>query len=338
MIDPIAIPVPEALIAHVPAHPRDASRLLVLNRKTGAIREDIFRHIGRYLPPRSVLVLNETKVVPARIPARTESGTIVELLYTRETEKTFFALSPKRLNESDTLLLGPHELKVRKASQGEYEVFPSFPLRELPAVLEAFGTTPVPPYIRNHELPESTLRQRYQTVFAKSPGSIAAPTASLHFTPELLASLEENGHTIVLVTLHVGLGTFMHPTKEQIDSGRLHEEWYEVSHEAARTINVCREAGRPVIPVGTTALRTIETAADEKGILQAGSGTTNIFIKPGYQFKITDGMITNFHVPNSSLRMLVVAFAGSQNVVQSYEYAIANSFRFYSFGDAMLIL
>lgn len=338
MIDPQEILVPEELIAQVPAIPRDASRLLILDKKSGEIKEDIFRNLGQYLSPHSVIVLNETKVVPARLPARTESGSLVELLYLRAGEHTFFALSPKKLHESDVLLLGNHELKVRRAVHGEYEILPSFAISELSNILENIGITPLPPYIKNNTHTEPELRLKYQTVFAKKPGSIAAPTASLHFTPELLASLESAGHTLAYVTLHVGMGTFMNPTAEQIKSSTLHEEWYEISHETARLINVCKEAGRAIIPVGTTALRTIESASTDAGVVEAKSGTTNLFIQPGYTFKITDHMITNFHVPRSSLRMLVAAFAGAENIVHSYEYAIEKKFRFYSFGDAMLIL
>ncbi len=338
MSDFLSLPVPEELIANVPAFPRDSSRLLILERTTGHIQEDIFRNLGNYLPPHSVLVLNETKVVPARLPARTESGTPVELLYLRHSEKTFFALSPKKLHESDVLLFGIHELKVRHASHGEYEILPSFPISDLPGILESRGTTPIPPYIKNNPHSEEERREKYQTVFAKTAGSVAAPTASLHFTPELLTSLEAAGHTLVFVTLHVGMGTFMNPTPDQIKSSILHEEWYEMSEETVRLINVCKAAGRPIIPVGTTALRTLESATSGAGLAEAKSGMTNLFIQPGYTFKMTDRMITNFHVPNSSLRMLVQAFAGEENVVHSYEHAIANKFRFYSFGDAMLIL
>ena len=321
VIDPQDILVPEECIAHVPAIPRDASRLLILERKSGAIREDIFRNIGEYLPAHSVLILNETKVLPARIFAKTEAGSLVELLYVRHGENTFFALSPKKLHESDVLLLGTHELKVRRATQGEYEILPSFPLSDLPTILEQQGVTPLPPYIKQATLTEPERRKAYQTVFATSAGS-----------------LEARGHTLIFVTLHVGRGTFMNPTKEQIEHKVLHEEWFEMSAEAARVMNLCRAAGRPIIPVGTTALRTIETTTDDAGITQAKSGTTNLFIQPGYHFKTTDHMITNFHVPHSSLRMLVTAFAGAENIVHSYEYAIAHKFRFYSFGDAMLIL
>jgi len=338
MPDFLSLPVPEELIAQTPAIPRDSSRLLVLEKNSGKISEDTFRNIGKYLPPKSVLVLNKTKVVPARVRVTTESGSVIELLYTRHDERNVFALSPKKLKANDVLHFGNHKLIVKDFLNAEYKLEPNFDMAELPKILETYGNTPIPPYIKNSKLPEAELRVKYQTVFAKTSGSVAAPTASLHFTPELLDSLKKAGHTLVFVTLHVGTGTFMNPTAEQIKKGILHEEWFEISSETAQVINACHDAGRKIIPVGTTALRTLETIADESGVLREASGTTDIFIKPGYHFKIADAMITNFHVPNSSLRMLVAAFAGEENMLKSYNYAIANRFRFFSFGDAMLII
>jgi S-adenosylmethionine:tRNA ribosyltransferase-isomerase len=330
---------PPELIANAPADPRDSSRLAVLDRSTGETQWTTFRVIGEYLPPNALLVLNETKVIPARLPVTRATGGKTELLVLGVAGGQLRALANKKLRAGETLTIDGDDrtLTVSGSDEKEWILTPSFSIAELSSVLDTAGRMPLPPYIKNSPLSQEQIKERYQTVFARNAGSIAAPTASLHFTPELLASLERQGIAVARVTLHVHLGTFAPLTAEQWASGQLHREEYVIELEQARMIEQAKADGRPIIAVGTTAVRTLESAADENGHLTHLSGQTRLFIREGYVFRMVDGMITNFHVPKSSLLMLVCAFAGRERVMALYRQAIQRKFRLFSFGDAMLI-
>ncbi|MFZ5882570.1 MAG: tRNA preQ1(34) S-adenosylmethionine ribosyltransferase-isomerase QueA [Chloroflexota bacterium] len=339
--------LPESSIAQTPVEPRDASRLLVLHRDTGALEHRIFRDIGEYLRPNDLLVLNQTRVIPARIYARKETGGRVELLLLRRRDlvtwealvggkglrvgkKVFVDIvdaEPSSENQSKKIaaeiveILAGSERLIRFSEPIE----PYFP---------KVGHVPLPPYI-HEELKDP---ERYQTVYAREPGSAAAPTAGLHFTPRLLDELQGNGVKIAYVTLHVGLDTFAPVTEENPEEHKIHTEWCHLPQETADAINQTRAAGGRVIAVGTTSVRTLETAANRQLPITSYSGTTSLYILPGYQFKLVDAMITNFHLPKSTLLMLVSAFAGRETILRTYETAVREGYRFYSFGDAMLIL
>lgn len=335
--------LPEALIAQAPASPRDSARLLVYDRKTGAALYDTFRHLAKYLPSRSVLVFNETKVIPARFTVRKPTGGKAVLLYVRTEGKEIIAMSDRPLPVGEVVTLAPR-VRFRVVSQEKYtRLAPMFPIARLPKIFERYGVTPIPPYIKHTPLSERALREKYQTIFARRRGSVAAPTASLHFTKRLLRDLKKAGHDIVFVTLHVNLGTFAPVKEEQWRRGKLHEEFYEISSAAAATLNRAKKAGRPVVAVGTTVVRTLESASPPiykgrvgRGI-KAGSGSTDLFIRPGHRFAFVDHLITNFHVPRSSLLMLVSAFVSRKKLLELYRLAIKKQFRFFSFGDGMLL-
>lgn len=328
-------PLPKERIGFVPREPRDSARLLVYNPRTNTVSETTFAHLAEVLPPQSLLVFNNTKVLPARIYAKKKTGGVVEVLCTALNlpRNTCIAKANKKLAEGDVLTTDHGTLTVVN-TEGDY-VFSAAP--SLATILEKSGTTPIPPYLKHTPLPEEVLKERYQTIFAKELGSIAAPTASLHFTDSLFQALHASGIETVETTLHVNLGTFAPLTAEAVESGRLHEEWYEISESTAAAINAARSAGRPVIAVGTTALRTLESAA-HNGHVRAGKATTRLFIREGYTFQITDGLITNFHVPRSSLMMLVAALIGREQLLALYADAAARDFKFLSFGDGMLLL
>ena len=331
--------LPQELIAQDPLEDRSASRLLHLDRLTGEVSHHIFKEVPGFLKPGDCLVLNNTKVIPARLLGQRESGGHVEVLLLSRKESDVWETLVKpgkkckpgtRLSFGDGLLkaevletLEDGNRKIRFFYDGIWE-----------EVLDRLGEMPLPPYI-THKLKD---KNRYQTVYAKYEGSAAAPTAGLHFTKELLAQIEEQGIKIVYVTLHVGLGTFRPVKEENVLDHHMHSEWYQVSPEAAQTINETKAAGGRVICVGTTSCRTIESAADENGRVQSGSGDTQIFIYPGYRFKVLDGLITNFHLPESTLVMLVSALAGREHVLAAYQEAIKERYRFFSFGDAMIII
>ena len=331
--------LPQELIAQDPLEDRSASRLLHLDKLTGEVSHHIFKEVPGFLKPGDCLVLNNTKVIPARLLGQRESGGHVEVLLLSRKESDVWETLVKpgkkckpgtRLSFGDGLLkaevletLEDGNRKIRFFYDGIWE-----------EVLDRLGEMPLPPYI-THKLKD---KNRYQTVYAKYEGSAAAPTAELHFTKELLAQIEEQGIKIVYVTLHVGLGTFRPVKEENVLDHHMHSEWYQVSPEAAQTINETRAAGGRVICVGTTSCRTIESAADESGKVLAGSGDTQIFIYPGYRFKVVDGLITNFHLPESTLVMLVSALAGREHVLSAYQEAIRERYRFFSFGDAMIII
>ena len=331
--------LPQELIAQDPLEDRSASRLLHLDKLTGEVSHHIFKEVPGFLKPGDCLVLNNTKVIPARLLGQRESGGHVEVLLLSRKESDVWETLVKpgkkckpgtRLSFGDGLLkaevletLEDGNRKIRFFYDGIWE-----------EVLDRLGEMPLPPYI-THKLKD---KNRYQTVYAKYEGSAAAPTAGLHFTKELLAQNESQGIKIVYVTLHVGLGTFRPVKEENVLDHHMHSEWYQVSPEAAQTINETKASGGRVICVGTTSCRTIESAAGEDGKVMAGSGDTQIFIYPGYRFKVLDGLITNFHLPESTLVMLVSALAGREHVLAAYQEAIKERYRFFSFGDAMIII
>ncbi len=330
---------PPGLIAQAPASPRDSARLLVHRRKTGETEEAVFRDIGRFLPPRSVLVLNETKVIPARLQLTRSTGGRIAALWLGTANGRIQVLANRRLRPGEFLRLqGDTGFTVDGPDGRGWLLTPSFPIARLHRLLDRHGDMPLPPYIKQSPLTRAELRREYQTVFAKEAGSVAAPTASLHFTRGLLAKLQKSGIRIVRVTLHVHLGTFAPLTEEQWKTGVLHSEEYRIPPVSARVLAAARAAGDPIIAVGTTVVRTLESASDEQGRIVRPSGNTNLFIQEGYRFRLVNGLITNFHVPKSSLLMLVSAFAGRDTVLELYQRAIAAKFRFFSFGDAMLIL
>jgi len=331
--------LPESSIAQTPSEPRDSSRLLVLHRETGALEHKIFRDIKAYLKAGDLLVLNQTRVIPARIFAQKETGGKVELLLLRRRDElTWEALvggKGLRVGKKVEVENGP-QAEIMEILEGSERLIKfSEPIEPyFPKV----GNIPLPPYI--HE--KLSDPERYQTVFAKEMGSAAAPTAGLHFTPQLLEELKEQGVKIAYVTLHVGLDTFAPVTEDDPEEHKIHTEWCELPQETADAINAAKQAGGRVVAVGTTSVRTLESAAqlttDHRPLTTAFIGPTNIFILPGYQFKVVDAMITNFHLPKSTLIMLVSAFAGREKILSAYETAIKEGYRFYSFGDAMFLV
>jgi len=327
--------LPESSIAQKPAEPRDSSRLLVLHRDTGTLEHRIFRDVTDYLNAGDLLVVNQTRVIPARIFARKQTGGRVELLLLRRRDAlTWEALvGGKGLRVSTTVRVedGPEAEIIEFLEGSERLVKFSEPIE---SYFSKVGNVPLPPYI--HEKLNDP--ERYQTVYAKEPGSAAAPTAGLHFTPRLLEELQVKGVNIAYVTLHVGLDTFAPVTEDDPEEHKIHTEWCELSQETADAINETRTRGGRVIAVGTTSVRTLESAAVGQDIISSYIGPTSLFILPGYQFKVVDMMITNFHLPKSTLLMLVSAFAGREKILETYETAVKEGYRFYSFGDAMLIV
>ncbi len=328
--------LPESFIAQLPIQPRDASRLLVLHRETGHIEHRIFKEIGEYLHPGDLLVLNKTRVIPARLYARKPTGGKVELLLLRRRDKATWEcmVGGKGLKVGSNIKIedGPQAKIVHELNGSERLICFSEPIE--PYFPKA-GHVPLPPYIRE-KLADP---ERYQTVYASEPGSAAAPTAGLHFTHRLLDDLLASGIKVAYVTLHVGLDTFAPVTEDKPDDHKIHTEWCELPDATADAINAVKTGGGRVIAVGTTTVRTLESAAQtEHGQILAYLGPTSIFILPGYSLKIVDALITNFHLPKSTLIMLVSAFAGRELILSSYELAKDEGYRFYSFGDAMLIL
>lgn len=332
--------LPEELIAQDPLEDRSASKLLVLDKETGEVFHRSFKEIADYLEPGDCLVLNDTKVIPARlIGAKEDTGGKIEVLLLKRGEGNVWETLVKpgrkarpgtRIRFGEGLLTGEiidivdeGNRRIRFEYEGIFE-----------EILDRLGQMPLPPYI-THQLED---KNRYQTVYAKHTGSAAAPTAGLHFTPKLLEQIEEKGVDIAKVTLHVGLGTFRPVKTENILEHHMHSEFYQIDEAAAEKINRAKDKGNRVICVGTTSCRTVESAADEKGRLRACSGWTDIFIYPGYRFRILDGLITNFHLPESTLIMLVSALAGREQTLAAYEAAIQERYRFFSFGDAMLVI
>ncbi len=329
---------PASAIAQVPTQPRDAASLLVYDRSLARVVYDSFQNLAQYLPAGAVLVCNQTKVLPARFFGEKSTGGKVELLFLLRHEDSFDVLSNKSLRVGDSLVVFKNRriTVVEKLSKG-YRVKSHFKLSELYGCLRVYGQTPIPPYIKHSSLSETALRKEYQTIFAQQLGSVAAPTASLHFTKHLLNSLVRQGFALEYITLHVGLGTFAPLTSEQLQSGRLHEEVYEINPVTAKRLEEYRKLGRPIVAVGTTVVRTLESAADAKGVLVRLSGSADLFIRPPYKFRFVDALITNFHVPKSSLMMLVAALVGREKLLELYALAIKKKFRLFSFGDGMLI-
>lgn len=331
--------LPQELIAQDPLEDRSASRLLVLNRETGAVEHHIFKEIADYLRPGDCLVLNNTKVIPARIlGTKEDTGAAIEVLLLKRRENDIWEtlVKPgKKARPGAKIVFGDGCLRAEvldiveegnRLIRFDYEgIFEE--------VLDRLGEMPLPPYI-THKLQD---KNRYQTVYAKYEGSAAAPTAGLHFTEELLSQIGEMGVNIAYVTLHVGLGTFRPVKADNLSEHHMHSEHYQVTQETADLINRTKESGGRVICVGTTSCRTVESAADENGRVQPGCGDTEIFIYPGYCFKVLDCLITNFHLPESTLVMLVSALAGREQVLAAYQEAVEERYRFFSFGDAMLI-
>lgn len=331
--------LPTELIAQHPAEKRDYSRLLVMDKYTGAVEHHVFKDIVNYLHAGDVLVINNTKVIPARIFGTKEGGTAkIEVLLLKRDEmlpNTWEVLvhPGKRAKVGTVIDFGEGRLKgevIENTSAGRKITFHFDGIFE--EILEDLGTMPLPPYI-HEQLEDQT---RYQTVYAKVDGSAAAPTAGLHFTKDLLALLKEKGVEIEEVLLHVGLGTFKPVSEEDIEDHEMHSEYYEISKETAERINQAKAEGRRIISVGTTSTRALESAARD-GRLIAGSGWTNIFIYPGYKWQIVDGLITNFHLPKSTLMMLVSALSKRELILNAYQEAVAQKYRFFSFGDAMFI-
>jgi S-adenosylmethionine:tRNA ribosyltransferase-isomerase len=329
---------PPELIAVSPAHPRDSARLLVHDRSTGKTSFSTFAHITDYLPKNAVLVFNRTKVIPARMHLTKQTGGMIEALYLGSHGSTVRVMASGKMTEGDRLAwTDSHSFTVAQRDGKYAELQPSFPITDLYRFLERYGETPLPPYIKDSPLSESERRTEYQTVFAKQEGSVAAPTAGLHFTPELLERIEAHGCAIRYVTLHVNLGTFAPVTEEHLKAKKLHEEWYEIDEETAAFLNQAKAEGRPVIAVGTTSVRTLESATINRR-LQNLSRITDIFIDEQDDLHFVDGLVTNFHVPRSSLLMLVSAFIGRETLLDLYRQAIDRKFRLFSFGDGMLIL
>ena len=332
--------LPKELIAQDPLEDRSSSRLLVLHRKSGRVEHRVFTDIVEYLKPGDCLVRNNTKVIPARLyGTRVDTGATIELLLLKRMENDVWETLVKPgkkarqgvvISFGDGILTG-EIIDVKEDGnrliQFRYEgIFEE--------ILDQLGQMPLPPYI-THTLKD---KNRYQTVYAKYEGSAAAPTAGLHFTEELFQKLEEKGVLVANVTLHVGLGTFRPVKVDDVSKHHMHTEYYQVTKEEADRINKAKQAGGRIVCVGTTSCRTIESAADENGVLKPGQGDTDIFIYPGYSFKMMDVLITNFHLPESTLLMLVSALAGKEQVMRVYEEAVRERYRFFSFGDAMIIL
>lgn len=334
--------LPHELIAQTPLPVRDASRLLVAKRFDSHLQDLSFRDIVQFFNPGDVLVINETRVIPARLfGRRPDTGGTVEVFLLRpfgDSRWEVLVKPGKRARVGMEIEFSP-KLSCRVAEITDFgSRLVDFQFSgDFNQILDELGETPLPPYI--HEKLDDG--ERYQTVYSKQAGSVAAPTAGLHFTPELLQQIQAKGTKIVPLTLHVGLGTFRPVQAERVEDHQMHAEYYELSTESAVAINECRQRGGRVWAVGTTTVRTLETQAQQSEagyIVQPGSGWTDIFIYPGYEFKIVDALVTNFHLPKSSLMMLVAAFAGLDTIKRAYAHAISNRYRFFSFGDAMLLL
>lgn len=329
--------LPEQLIAQQPLRDRSASRLLRVRRDSAAdFTEHVFRDLPELLRQGDVLVFNNSKVLPARLWARKPTGARVELLLERLEDRHSMlcqARSNRKLKPGSELLVEDQPLLQVTDRVGDFfRLRSNVPMLEL---LHAHGHMPLPPYIRRADTELDS--ERYQTVYAREPGSVAAPTAGLHFDTPLLQRLDAAGVQRVEVTLHVGAGTFQPVRSEDICAHQMHAEWYQVSAQAAAQINAARAQGRRIIAVGTTSLRTLESATAAAGQLSAGSAESRLFIYPGYRFRCIDALITNFHLPRSTLMMLVAALAGHERIMAAYRHAVAAQFRFFSYGDAMLI-
>ena len=331
--------LPEELIAQTPLLKRDDSRLMVMNRKSGEVKHRIFSDIKDYLKAGDCLVLNDTRVIPARLYGKRKStGASIEILLLEKKSLNHWEclVRPgKKCRVGDSVVFGEGQLvgEILEILEGGNRLIEFSYLGVFEDVLYQLGKMPLPPYITKELLDQ----ERYQTVYSKYEGSSAAPTAGLHFTLELLDELREKGVRVVFVTLHVGLGTFRPVKVQNILDHNMHVEHYHINEETAEIINKTKKNGGKIICVGTTSVRTVESAADDDGVLSGMTGSTGIFIYPGYKFKIPDAIITNFHLPESTLLMLISAFSTRENVMNAYEEAIKEKYRFFSFGDAMLL-
>ena len=340
-IEEFNYPLPKSLIAQYPSSQRGESRLMILHRGRGAIEHRDFRDISSYLHPGDLLVTNNTRVIPARLIGKKETGGMCEILLIPSWNGT--------QGEWEVLIKGSRKVKpgariqfgqdfygkVEEVKDGKGKI--SFSDQgEVINILQKIGHIPLPPYIKREDEPLD--RDRYQTVFAERDGAIAAPTAGLHFTRSLLQSLSDQGVNITSITLHIGIGTFAPVKVGDIEDHRMETEWIEISDEAAREIGQTRVRGGRIIAVGTTTTRAIESFSNGNGVVRPGKGTTSLFIYPPYRFRVIDGLITNFHLPKSTLIMLVSAFAGKNLLMKAYKKAVDRKYRFYSYGDAMLIL
>ncbi|HVW66915.1 MAG TPA: tRNA preQ1(34) S-adenosylmethionine ribosyltransferase-isomerase QueA [Candidatus Peribacteraceae bacterium] len=348
---PFDYALPPELVAQSPAIPRDSAKMLVYDRGSKRTSFDIFRNIIDYLPHDCVLVFNQTKVFPARMRLTKETGGKISVLYLEEHHGRVRTMAEGKLKPGDRLdWEGGHFFMVEERDGKFAMLKPSFPMEELRSLLETYGETPLPPYIKESPLTEEQRRAEYQTVYAQQTGSVAAPTAGLHFTDDLIKKIEQSGRHVRYVTLHVGLGTFAPVTEEHWKEKKLHEEWYEIDPATAHLLNEAKREHRPIIAVGTTTVRTLESAAQpmndpsvetpRRGVstLQRLTGVTDIFITENDRPQFVDGLVTNFHVPRSSLLMLVSAFTGRERLLDLYRQAIDQRFRFFSFGDGMLII
>jgi S-adenosylmethionine:tRNA ribosyltransferase-isomerase len=333
--------LPADLIARYPVQERDGSRLLLLNRGTGSVSEDLFKNIGDHLVQGDLLVMNDTRVLPARLFGSKDSGGKTEIFLVRRVEEVTgrwicLLRASKKFREGQIVnLAGGMKATVCARSGNESWLVEFSGAGVFEEWLEREGHVPLPPYLQRED--DIQDRERYQTVFSRVPGAVAAPTAGLHFTRELLAGLETKGIRTAFLTLHTGLGTFQPVRVERVADHLIHTEQFSIPVETVEQIRLAKERGNRVIAVGTTTTRTLEYAADSSGSVQAGDGEVDIFIFPGYRFKVVDALITNFHLPESTLLMLVSAFAGHQQVLAAYREAVRRGFRFYSYGDAMLI-
>lgn len=329
--------LPEERIAQTPAEPRDSSRLLVYDRKTDEVRHRIFRDITEELNDRDVLVINDTRVQPVRLLGKKETGAQVEVLLMKRIQlDTFEAIvRPGKKLRSGAKVIFSDELSAEILDTTDFggRIVRFFYQGTFEEILDRVGKMPLPPYI--HQEPSDP--QRYNTVYAAHNGSAAAPTAGLHFTPELIRTLQEKGVLFEKVLLHVGLGTFRPVKVEDVSQHTMHSEYYEVSEDTAERLNRYKQEGRRIVAVGTTSVRTLESVADENGILHAGKGETSIFLYPPYRFRFVDALITNFHLPESTLIMLVACMTGREKILNLYDLAVREKYRFFSFGDAMLI-
>ncbi|MBB4638046.1 tRNA preQ1(34) S-adenosylmethionine ribosyltransferase-isomerase QueA [Longimicrobium terrae] len=334
--------LPPEQIAQSPAERRDASRLLVVDKASGELQHRVFSDIVEYLAPGDVLVLNETRVFPARLLGRKATGAAAEILLLHPhngEEKLWVALVRPggKLKPGRTVEIGPElSVEIVESTPGGERVVRLVTPLSVTEALDRYGEVPLPPYVERSAT--ETDRERYQTVYARERGSVAAPTAGLHFTPEVLAALESKGVRLARLVLHVGVGTFRPVEVEDPDAHPMHSEWYSVSADAAEAINTVRAAGGTVWAVGTTVVRTLESVAGEDGAVHAGQGWTRIFIRPPYRFRVVDHLITNFHLPRSTLMMLVSALGGYELTMRAYREAIERGYRFYSYGDAMLLV
>ncbi len=336
--------LPKKLVAQKPASPRDSAKLLIYNRKTGKVKIDEFLNLEKYLPKNSVLVFNKTKVIPARLELKKavlesgQGGGKVKILYIKIVDSLIKAMSDRKLNIGSKLELNK-KVFFRVVSQNEkfYYLKPSFSLNKVYEVLDKYGEMPIPPYIKHSPLTQKEIKEKYQTVFAKKVGSVAAPTASLHFTKRLIGKLKKSGIKTEFIILHVNLGTFATLNRENLLNKKLHKEYFEIDKKTAKLLNKLKKEKKNIIAVGTTVARTLESASNSRGELVNLSGMTDLFIQEGYKFKFTGGLITNFHVPKSSLLMLVSSFISREEVLKLYKIAKENNFKFFSFGDGMLI-